>query len=177
MNVQRVVISIGPRVAFVLGVVAAALAPLFANGRVSSANSSFPGWPARFEGRELRELPLTPREIAFTRDFPGRVGRFSDGEREIIVRFVDAPTRRLHPAADCLRGAGFAITPLPGRRDASGALMSCFRARLNRDSMTVCELVRDEHGTSWPDVSAWYWTALFGGDRGPWWSFVVAELD
>jgi hypothetical protein len=110
-------------------------------------------------------------------DFPGRVGRFSDGRREIIIRWVGAPTRRLHPAADCLRGSGYTITPLPGRTDAAGATMGCFRARHGADSMTVCELIRDQRGASWPDVSAWYWNGMLGTSPAPWWSFVVAERE
>jgi hypothetical protein len=27
----------------------------------------------------------------------------------------------------------------------------------------------------WPDVSAWYWSALLGRSPAPWWSYVVAE--
>jgi hypothetical protein len=36
-------------------------------------------------------------------------------------------------------------------------------------------MIRDEHGAIWPDVSAWYWNAMFGASLGPWWSFVVTE--
>ena len=139
-----------------------ALAPLARSARDRARcrrERDFPGWPTRYEGRALIELPLTPREAAFVQDFPGRVGRFSDGRREIIIRWVGAPTRRLHPAADCFRGSGYGITPLPVRRDAAGAAMGCFRASHAARRMTVCELIRDEHGESWPDVSAWYWHA------------------
>jgi hypothetical protein len=54
------------------------------------------------EGCALVELPLTPREAGFTRTFPAGLGRFSDGQRELIIRWVGAPTRRLHSAADYL---------------------------------------------------------------------------
>lgn len=163
----------------VIAALAAGLAPLLegASDRALAAEKDFPGWPTRYEGRELIQLPLTPREDAFVRDFPGKVGRFSDGRREIIIRWVGTPTRLLHPSADCFRGSGYSVTPLPVRRDAAGAAMSCFRANHQRDSMTVCELVRDEKGETWPDVSAWYWHALFGSSPAPWWSFVVAERE
>ena len=109
---------------------AAGLAPLVkgTGDRALAADRDFPGWPTRYEGRELTQLALTQREDAFVRDFPGKVGRFSDGRREIIIRWVGAPTRLLHPAADCFRGSGYSITPMPVRRDAAGAAMSCFRA-------------------------------------------------
>lgn len=156
----------------------AALAPLITRSGGAAAvvaDGNFPGWPAHYEGRALTELPLTPRELAFVRDFPGRVGRFSDGRREIIIRWVGAPTRRLHPAADCFRGSGYSVTPLPVGRDAAGAAMGCFRASHGADVLTVCELIRDERSASWPDVSAWYWNSMLGASPAPWWSFVVAE--
>ena len=87
---------------------------------------------------------------------------------------VDAPTRRLHSAADCFRGIGYSITPMPVRKNATEA-MSCFRADHAGDALAVCEMIRDERGSVWPDVSAWYWSAMFGASVGPWWSFVVAE--
>ena len=162
-------------VIFLLAVVAAATAPLLGKTRETSAGSDFPGWPARYDDRDLREMALTPREIGFVRDFPGRVGRFHDGTREIIIRWVGAPTRRLHPAADCYRGSGYAVTPLPAGKDKTGAVMSCFRATLNGSHTRVCEVIRDQQGNSWPDVSAWYWNAMVGSARGPWWAYVVAE--
>ena len=162
--------------AFLLAALAAAVVPLLGGSNDARAtNAGFPSWPTQYEGHSLTAMPLTPREDSFVRDFPGRVGRFTDGRREIIMRWVDAPTRRLHPAADCFRGIGYSITPLPVRKHASDAAMSCFRAGHNGDAVAVCEMIRDEHGAIWPDVSAWYWSAMFGASPGPWWSFVVAE--
>jgi hypothetical protein len=171
--------SRGAIAAFLLAAIAAALAPLlhWGNDGAMAAGRDFPGWPTRYEGHELTQLPLTQREDAFVRDFPGRVGRFSDGRREIIVRWVGAPTRLLHPAADCFRGSGYSITSMPVRRDAAGAAMGCFRASHQADRMMVCEVINNERGESWPDVSAWYWNAIFAASRAPWWSFVVAEKE
>jgi hypothetical protein len=163
-------------IAFLLAAAAAAIAPVIGStGRPEAAAAGFPGWPSQYEGRALTELPLTAREAAFTRDFPGRIGRFSDGRREIVIRFVTAPTRRLHPAADCYRGIGFAVTPQPVQTDAQGRAMACLQAKSTGETWTVCEQIRDGRDQSWPDVSAWYWHALFEGGTGPWWSFVVAE--
>jgi len=162
--------------AFLLAVTLAALAPLWDKaGTASAVGAGFPGWPLDYDGRPLTQMPLTGREAAFAQDFPGRVGRFSDGKREIIIRWVGAPTRRLHPAADCFRAIGFSIEPLPTRSDGRGAAMACFRASRKHETMAVCELIRDEQGQSWPDVSGWYWHALLGWSVAPWWSFVVAE--
>ena len=162
---------------FLAAALVAAMSPLLARGgdAASAANTNFPGWPATYEDRALTQLPLTSREAAFVRDFPGRVGRFSDGRREIIIRWVGAPTRRLHSAADCLRGVGYSVVPMPVRKDPAGAAMSCLRASRGSDAIKVCEVIRDEAGNSWPDVSAWYWNTMFGASRAPWWSFVVAE--
>jgi hypothetical protein len=141
---------------------------------------AFPGWPTHFEDRALQPLALTAREALFVAGFPGRVGRFHDGRREIIVRWVSAPTRLLHPAADCFKGVGYAIAPLPARRSSEGHLMSCFRATRAKEALTVCELIRGAQGVHagehWPDVSAWYWSAVLGTSPAPWWSYVVAEV-
>jgi hypothetical protein len=166
-----------PVAVLLLAATAAAMAPLFDRAKATGVDAPFPGWPSHYAGRPLVALPLTERENAFVRDFPGRVGRFSDGHREIIIRWVGAPTRRLHPAADCFRGSGFSVVPMPLRTDAKGSAMSCFRANHGSDVLAVCELIRDEHGQSWPDVSAWYWSAMLGGSSAPWWSFVVAERE
>lgn len=166
-----------PVLAFLLAAAAAAMMPFLdkADGAGSIASRNFPGWPAHYEGRTLTELPLSAREEAFVRDFPGRVGRFSDGGREIIIRWINAPTRRLHPAADCFRGSGYSITPMPVRTDAAGSAMSCFRARRGVENHMVCEVIRDQRGESWPDVSAWYWHAMLRSSPAPWWAFVVAD--
>jgi hypothetical protein len=165
------------RTAFLAALVAAAFAPFFLRTHESAvtADDAFPGWPASYEDFPLTELLLTQRELAFVRDFPGRVGRFTDGRREIIIRWIGAPTRRLHSAADCLRGTGYGIAPIPARKDATGAAMGCFRATHGNDELMICEIIRDSAGNSWPDVSAWYWNAMFGTSRTTWWSFVVAE--
>ena len=167
---------------FLMTAALAGVAPLIDGaGPASSGSDGFPGWPTTFEGRALTVLPMTPREAAFARDFPGRVGRFSDGQREIIVRWVASATRRLHPAGDCFRGLGYTITPLPLRISTDGAHIACFRAVRGGDALKVCEVVREVAGPSaahsWPDVPAWYWAALFGQTDGPWWNVVVAERE
>jgi hypothetical protein len=164
------------RVIMLIGAAAlAGLAPLLARSiETSAATDGFPGWPAQYEGRALTPLPLSARESQFAQDFPGRVARFSDGTRELVLRFTTAPTRRLHPAADCFRGAGFTVAPQPMQRNADGLTMSCFRATRAGEALDVCEQVRDEQGNSWPDAGAWYWHALLGGG-GPWWSVVTAR--
>ncbi len=166
-------------IAFLFATVVASLAPLAGqfDDKRQPAIEGFPGWPAQYEGRQLVALPLTSLEEIFARDFPGRIGRFHDGRRVIIVRWVNAPTRRLHPATDCFRGSGYGVTPIAVRRDAAGRSMSCFRADRELNAMTVCEVIYDDRigGQSWPDVSAWYWHALFDSNSSSWWSYTVTE--
>lgn len=141
------------------------------------ATVPFPGWPSRLEGKPLTPLPLSPRDQKFAQGFPGRVGRFSDGKREIVIRWVTRGTRKLHPSSDCFRGEGYSIKPLPIRKDANGGHWAGFEAIRGKKKIRVYEAIRDESGRSWPDVSAWYWSTLLGRTPGPWWAFTVAEQD
>ena len=167
-------------VAYLIVCALAAAAPFVPRpSRARSGGAAVPAafaWPSQFEGRPLTELPLTGRDRRFADDFPGRIGRFSDGTREIILRHTTQATRRLHPASDCLRAIGFAIEPLPARRGPDGSAWGCFAAR-NPDAtdLTICEQIRDAAGRTWPDPSSWYWPALTGDSRGPWWSTTVVE--
>jgi hypothetical protein len=155
----------------------ATLAP-FVSGVVAPGNPSpatFHGWPSHFQGRPLRPLPLTPRERQFARQFPGHIGRFSDGQREIIIRWVNRPTRRLHPAADCFRGIGYAVTPLAIGHSPQGTPMGCMTATQGAERLKVCEYLEDSNGNSWSDISSWYWDASLGSDNDGWYSYVIAE--
>jgi hypothetical protein len=162
---------------FMMAALGAALAPFLQTEDAPrpDAADGFPGWPKEHEGRALAEAPLTAREAEFVRGFPGRIGRFSDGKRELIIRWAREPTRRLHPAADCFRGAGYAVTPAPVERNNAGVLMGCFDAENGGGRLHVCEYVTGAGGQTWADVSAWYWSALFRPDGRGWWSYVVAE--
>jgi hypothetical protein len=168
-------------VAYLIPCALAAAAPLLRRstearepGPAAPGDAAF-AWPTQFEGRPLRELPLTGRDRRFADDFPGRIGRFSDGTREIILRFTARATRRLHPASDCLKATGFTVEPLPARRGPDGTAWGCFAARKQADVLTVCEQIRDGAGRSWPDASSWYWPALAGRSQGPWWSTTIVE--
>jgi hypothetical protein len=152
----------------------AALVPLLGARQPPVPIGEFPGWPTHFAGKSLRELPLGPREQRFAADFPGRIARFTDGEREIVIRWVSQETRKLHPASDCFRGIGYAITPQPLTLDADGAHWGSFTAQRGEERLEVRERIHDTHGKQWPDVSAWYWSAATGQSAGPWWAITVA---
>ena len=159
----------------------AAMAPvLFADGKDPRLSAgSFPGWPQQYEDKPLTALNLTERERAFVRGFPGEVGRFSDGTREIIIRWVESPTRRLHPAADCFKGVGYSMSPLPVKYNRDDVPMGCFMASKDSESVQVCEYIvagnMSNDSDSWSDVSSWYWQSLLSGGKGGWWSFVVSD--
>jgi hypothetical protein len=137
---------------------------------------TFPGWPEKYEGLDLKPLPLSPREERFAADFPGRIARFSDGNREIIFRWIERETRRLHSASDCLKGLGYSIAPLPLRIDSSGHRWSHFEARRGDEVLQAYERIYSDNGLqSWTDVSSWYWQSSIGNAQGPWWAVTIAE--
>jgi len=165
-------------IVLVIAALVAGLAPLYF-ARMSSVNHlslGFPGWPSEYEEKELIQLPLTKKEQGFVQDFPGSIARFSDGNRELIIRWVKEPTRKLHPAGDCFKGIGYAINPQPIRVNKNGINMGCFTAEKETDKLNVCEYIVAEDGETWSDISSWYWGALFGNDEKGWYSYVIAEF-
>lgn len=163
---------------FALSSVLMAAAPLWGAAREREpVTAVFSGWPGTFEGQPLRELPLSEREERFGAGFPGRIGRFTDGRRELIVRWVAAPTRQLHSAADCFRGIGYEVSPATLWRQEGGLSWQRFTASRGESRLVVREAITDGAGGRWTDVSAWYWAALLGRTQGPWWAITVAEHD
>src|SRR5512143_3486458 len=67
-------------------------------------------WPTHFRDQPLTQLPLGALEERCARRFPGAIGRFTDGQRIVIIRQVSRPTRELHPTADCFCGIGYQVT-------------------------------------------------------------------
>ena len=163
-------------VALLIACIAAAAAPFLWGARPRPAQDArFPGWPAELDGRSLAALPLTAKEARLARDEPGRIGRFTDGEAQVVLRWIPSVGVSFHGAADCYRGLGFSVSPEPGWRDERGRLWGRFRAERDGERLVVRERVFDAGGSSWSDVSAWYWAALFGRSAGPWWAAMVVE--
>ena len=160
--------------AFGLLAAAAALVPFLDSAGSAEGGPPAP-WPARFEGRALVRLEPAAEDRALARDFPGHVARFSDGRRQIVLRQLTAPTRRLHPAGDCFRAVGYAIGPSPMRLASGGRPASCFTATRGGRTLRVCEQIIGPDGSSWPDVSSWYWPALTGAASGPWLATLTVE--
>lgn len=142
-------------------------------------------WPQAWEGRALRPLAMTAVEQRFAARFPGAIARFSDGERVLVLRRVNEPTRMLHPAADCFRGLGYRIGRTQLEHDASSRLWRCFEAEgPTGERLRVCERIApldepsgDEAsgGEAFVDASSWFWAAVLGRSRGPWQAVTVVE--
>ena len=164
------------KIFFIVACLIAFLAP-FLLTKESSSNAqtaSFRGFPDSFEGLKLKELDLSERERYFADDFPGKIGRFTDGRREIIIRWATEATRKMHSVKDCLEAVGYATKPLPLKIDENGKRWSCYSAKRKDESLRVCERITDAEGREWTDVSAWYWSAL-SQPEGEWWAYTVAE--
>lgn len=157
----------------------AAVLPVMGPKETVAAPVVFPGFPSSFEGRQLEEVPLSSMTRRFAGSFPGRIGVFADGRRRIVIRFVYASTRQLHPSSDCYRAGGYDIDWLPELIDGAGIEWGRFRASRGRETLVVRERIFDSGGgsrkQSFTDVSAWYWSALMGRSRGPWWAITVVE--
>jgi hypothetical protein len=150
----------------------AALSPIlgeaFMAAPASAAATQLPPWPREFQGRPLTRVPLADAERRFLSGFPGDVARFTDGERDVLLRWVTRPSRRLHPADDCYRAWGYTVALPPIRVDRDGVRWRCFSAGKNGTQREICEQVRDAEGAHWTDVSSWYWAATFDHTHGPW---------
>ncbi len=163
---------------YIIACAVAALVPFLSAQYQTAAGTAapvmFPGWPTKFEGKTLTPLPLNEMEKSFASDFPGRIARFSDGEREIIIRWVTEATRKLHPSSDCFQGLGYTVNPMAAHRDESGSLWARFAATKVDEHLLVFERIHSDSGETWTDVSAWYWSAM-QHDYGSWWAITIAE--
>ncbi len=148
--------------------------PLVAPPPRPAPASQPPVWPVEFEGIEL--IPSRPT-VPILAGFPGQATQFTDGCRQILFKQVDRPTRRLHPAADCFRGAGYRTEPGKLKVDRDGRHWSTFTASRQQQSVKVREIVLDANGRSWSTLSAWYWSAIRGRTAPPWLAIVVVEAE
>lgn len=156
-----------------LAAIVAAGVPLLP--RASPSPAAPVQWPSRYEGRLLSAIPPAAEDARLALDFPGRIARFTDGRRQIVMRSVRSATRQLHPARDCFQAIGYEIRPAPMQPLAGGGFASCFEASRNGARFRVCEHLRDAAGASFPDASSWYWPALLGNSNGPWLATTIVE--
>lgn len=154
----------------------AAIAPLLSSPArdVHVSASTLPAWPHEFEGRPLTPVALTAEQRRLLAEFPGAAARFTDGDRDILMRWVSQPTRRLHPAEDCFRGWGFEVAASKIRVDRDGGRWRCFEVSRDGTTRHVCEQIRDREGADYTDVSSWYWDATLQKTSAPWLVVTVA---
>ncbi len=134
-----------------------------------------PEWPRQWDGAPLRPLALGEVETRFAAQFPGAIARLTDGRQVLVLRHVTAPTRMLHPAADCYRALGYRIAQVRLEQDAQRRLWRCFAAqRPGAAPLRVCERIVDARGHAFTDTSAWYWAAALGRSPGPWQAVTIA---
>jgi hypothetical protein len=146
-----------------------------ASAEAAAADAAFPGWPTEFEGKVLQPEPMQPRESRFYQAFPGKIAKFTDGERQIIIRWVSESTRQFHLTTRCFRAIGYDLTPRPAHQDSQGNHWGAFRATRGNETLDVHERITDAAGKSWSDESAWRWDTFWHRSTGPWWAYTVAE--
>jgi hypothetical protein len=144
-------------------------------GQSSSTQSRSIEWPSQWDGAPLRPLALSDVEQRFAQNFPGHIGRMTDGHQTLVLRAVHQPTRMLHPATDCYRGLGYSLSQEQLERDAQQRLWRCFTATRSGRSQRVCERIVDAQGQAFTDTSAWYWQAVLGQSSGPWQAITLAR--
>jgi len=107
---------------------------------------------------------------------------FANGRQSLTLRYVNRATRKLHPAADCYRGLGYAITHtsleqrLANASRTTPTLKRCFVATKHDRQLRVCEYIEDAAGQSFTDASSWYWAAVTGRSQGPWQAVTTAGV-
>lgn len=148
--------------------------PLLDPPHRAPAVAPFPGWPQQFEGRALTPLPPAKADLIFGDEFPGRIGRFTDGQSTYVIRWVDRPTRTLHRPAVCFEAIGYTLDYQPMHVDQTGTHWSRFDATRDGQHLEVRVQIIDANDQTWPDTSAWYWAASSGRSTGPWWAFTIA---
>lgn len=156
-------------IAYILVAVTPLIRPS-ATGNSSPAPADFPGWPSHFQHHRLTPLEMPPKVMASFASFPGKVQGFDSAGGRWILRWIYQPSRQVHPATHCFRGAGYAIEPRGLERDPYEIRWSHFQASRDGTTLTVHEQISDSRGNVWTDVSSWYWDAVRGATQGPWWA-------
>jgi exosortase/archaeosortase family protein len=153
---------------------AALLAPLLMMRNLEPAppfHAAPPPADFTFNGLTLPLVPQphSPEEVAFARSFPGSLSSHMWGDGQVILRRVTTATRKLHPSRDCLRAAGYQTTDSVTVRGVDRQAWSRFTATREGNRFIVHErIVSEQDGSSWTDVTAWYWSALRHPLNGPW---------
>ena len=142
--------------------------------RSELGNGAFPGWPAEFEGRPLVADAMSPIEMGFAEEFPGKMARFKCGDKIVIMRWTDRATHRVHSASTCLEAAGWKIFPLSVVHRDDGD-WGTFDAEKDGTVLHVREQVKSSTGETIPDIPSWFYRALLDRSRSKWWIVTVCS--
>ena len=82
---------------------------------------------------------------------------FTTGKTDYVIKWVVKPTRKLHPL----------------RRKRKN--WSPFTATKNKSKVFAKERIYNDSGQNRPDVSGWFWSALFKKNSGSWWVVTTSE--
>jgi exosortase/archaeosortase family protein len=122
-----------------------------------------------YHGIPLTRISLNAAEKTFYGNFPGSIAVYEAEGFKLIVRQVNRATRMLHPASHCLRAEGFSIGEKTVVADEDSTRWLSYTATRNSEIFQVKERINCPTNTqSWPEISAWYWHALFHPSDGPW---------
>jgi hypothetical protein len=174
--VDRLMRSAAVKCGFAVVMALCALAPLGMRVPAASAEARAHGeLPQSWDGKPLRPLALSRVEARFAARFPGTIARMTDGQGTLVLRRVHTATRMLHPATDCYRGLGYAISQQVLEQDGEQRLWRCFVALRGGERVRVCERIVDARGQAFTDTSAWFWAASLGQSSGPWQAVTTAR--
>jgi len=132
---------------------------LFTNRTQTAAN-----WPTKWDGQWLEPMPLTRKEKQFNQSFPGKIARFQAGNKEVIIKQVNRPTRKLHSITDCLRSAGWQIEA----QDEAGLYKLSKQQKLRWVRERIYTKEVSAESPIWTDVSKWFWDCSQSKESGPW---------
>lgn len=132
--------------------------------------------PEALSNESLSQVEMPERHKPFLKDFPGTVKLFRNPDNSLlVVKFIKTATRKVHPASDCYKGAGYKIEWEPIEIKESGSAWSHFLAIKGQTRLSVKERIIDSQGNQWTDASSWYWSALLGETKAPWWGITLEE--
>lgn len=132
-------------------------------------------WPKSLNGIQLKEVSIPEKQSRFISKFPGEIKFFKHRNKLIMLRLIIKPTRKVHPASDCYKGAGYSIKWQPIEINNSGERWGNFLANKDGVSISVKERIVDDKQNQWTDASSWYWAAVLGETKPPWWGITIEE--
>lgn len=122
-----------------------------------------------YQGIPVEEVPLSAREKAFAKNFPGHLKVYRIENGTLILRRINQASRMLHPSSHCLQAEGFFISKTSLETGPNGRVFLQYHAARGAEKFLVTENIYNLDRTRhWAEVSAWYWHAFLNPQSGPW---------